>query len=53
MRRYKQLLLANKAWVAELTDENPEFFSRQTLGQRPEFLWIGRASCRERVSLSV
>ena len=46
MRRYKQLLLANKAWVAELTDENPEFFSRQTLGQRPEFLWIGCSDSR-------
>lgn len=46
MRRYKQLLLANKAWVAEHTDENPEFFSRQTLGQKPEFLWIGCSDSR-------
>lgn len=46
MRRYKQLLLANKAWAAELTDENPEFFSRQALGQKPEFLWIGCSDSR-------
>ena len=46
MRQYKQLLLANKAWAAELTDENPEFFSRQTVGQKPEFLWIGCSDSR-------
>jgi carbonic anhydrase len=46
MRRYKQLLLANKAWAAELTDENPEFFARQTVGQKPEFLWIGCSDSR-------
>lgn len=46
MRRYKQLLLANKAWAAELTDENPDFFARQAVGQRPEFLWIGCSDSR-------
>jgi carbonic anhydrase len=46
MRRYKQLLLANKAWAAELTDENPEFFARQAVGQKPEFLWIGCSDSR-------
>jgi len=46
MRRYKQLLLANKAWAAELTDENPDFFARQTVGQKPEFLWIGCSDSR-------
>lgn len=42
----KQLLLANRAWAAELTDENPAFFSRQTAGQRPQFLWIGCSDSR-------
>ncbi len=46
MRQYKQLLLANKAWAAELTDEKPDFFSRQTVGQKPEFLWIGCSDSR-------
>lgn len=46
MRQYKQLLLANKAWAAELTDENPDFFSRQTAGQKPDFLWIGCSDSR-------
>jgi carbonic anhydrase len=46
MKEYKQLLLANKAWAVELTDEDPEFFSRQTVGQRPDFLWIGCSDSR-------
>ncbi len=46
MRRYKQLLLANKAWANELTDENPKFFERQVAGQRPDFLWIGCSDSR-------
>lgn len=46
MRKYKQLLLANKAWAAELTDENPKFFERQVVGQRPDFLWIGCSDSR-------
>lgn len=46
MRQYKQLLLANKAWANELTDENPEFFKRQIAGQKPDFLWIGCSDSR-------
>ncbi len=46
MRESKQLLLANKAWAAELTDENKDFFRRQTAGQRPKFLWIGCSDSR-------
>lgn len=46
MRAYRQLLLANKAWSTELKDEHPEFFSRQVVGQQPEFLWIGCSDSR-------
>ncbi|HEX8486349.1 carbonic anhydrase [Sphingomonas sp.] len=46
MKQYKQLLLANKAWASELKEEKPDFFSRQTVGQRPEFLWIGCSDSR-------
>ncbi|MDP1026026.1 carbonic anhydrase [Sphingomonas sp. KR1UV-12] len=46
MRQHKQLLLANRAWAAELTDENADFFSRQVAGQRPQFLWIGCSDSR-------
>ena len=46
MRKYKQLLLANKAWSAELLDESPDYFTRQVAGQKPEFLWIGCSDSR-------
>ncbi len=46
MKAVKQLLLANRAWATELTDENPDYFSRQTAGQRPQFLWIGCSDSR-------
>ena len=46
MKDYKQLLLANRAWSVELTDENPDFFARQTAGQKPKFLWIGCSDSR-------
>jgi carbonic anhydrase len=46
MKNYKQLLLANRAWAVELTDEKPDFFARQVVGQKPEFLWIGCSDSR-------
>jgi carbonic anhydrase len=46
MKAYRQLLLANQAWAAELKEEQPEFFSRQVAGQQPEFLWIGCSDSR-------
>jgi carbonic anhydrase len=46
MRSYRQLLLANKAWSIELKEEHSEFFSRQTAGQKPDFLWIGCSDSR-------
>jgi carbonic anhydrase len=46
MRESQQLLLANKAWANELTDDDPDFFRRQTAGQKPEFLWIGCSDSR-------
>lgn len=46
MKAYRQLLLANKAWASELKDEHPEFFTRQVIGQQPEFLWIGCSDSR-------
>ena len=46
MKDHKQLLLANKAWAMEILDEDPEFFRRQTEGERPQFLWIGCSDSR-------
>ena len=33
MKESKQLLLANRAWATELTDEDPAFFARMAQGQ--------------------
>ena len=46
MRDSRQLLLANKAWAAELVEEDASFFSRQAAGQKPKFLWIGCSDSR-------
>lgn len=46
MMDYKQLLLANKAWSQELTDEQPDYFRRQVAGEMPSFLWIGCSDSR-------
>lgn len=46
MKKYKQLLLANEAWSIELREKKSDFFSRQTAGQKPDFLWIGCSDSR-------
>jgi carbonic anhydrase len=43
---YQQLLLQNKAWVAQKSQEDPEFFSRLAKTQTPKFLWIGCSDSR-------
>lgn len=45
MKSSKQILLANRAWSAELTDEKADFFSRGP-AERPQFLWIGCSGSR-------
>lgn len=42
----QRLLDNNKAWSAERTTEDPEFFERLVGQQAPEFLWIGCADSR-------
>ncbi|HSF44918.1 MAG TPA: carbonate dehydratase [Chitinophagaceae bacterium] len=46
MKAYERLLLENKAWAAEKVQEDPEFFSRLSKLQSPEFLWIGCSDSR-------
>jgi carbonic anhydrase len=46
METYKKLLLANKAWVKDKLDVNPEYFEKQAQHQRPEFMWIGCSDSR-------
>lgn len=46
LKEYHQLLLQNKAWVAQKQQEDSEFFSRLTNIQQPKFLWIGCSDSR-------
>ena len=46
MKTYERLLLENKAWAAEKLQDDPEFFSRLSHLQSPEFLWIGCSDSR-------
>lgn len=46
MRAYEKLLLENKAWAAEQLGKDPDFFSRLSHIQTPEFLWIGCSDSR-------
>ncbi|MBN8836824.1 MAG: carbonic anhydrase [Sphingobacteriia bacterium] len=46
MKQYEKLLLENKAWAKEQTEEDPEFFLRLSKLQKPEFLWIGCSDSR-------
>jgi carbonic anhydrase len=46
MKKYEQLLLQNRAWVEQKTQEDKDFFNRLANVQTPEFLWIGCADSR-------
>jgi carbonic anhydrase len=46
MKTYDKLLLENKAWAKEQVQIDPEFFSRLSHIQTPEFLWIGCSDSR-------
>src|SRR4051812_31580536 len=40
------LLANNRAWAAEMTRQDPEFFRRLANQQAPEYLWIGCSDSR-------
>lgn len=46
METYEKLLLENKAWASEKTNEDPEYFNRLEHIQTPDFLWIGCSDSR-------
>src|ERR1700709_2138841 len=46
MDSYQKLLLQNKTWVAQKSQEDTDFFTRHSKVQTPEFLWIGCADSR-------
>src|SRR6201991_5112563 len=41
-----KLILENKAWAAEKVADDPQYFSRLSKLQTPEFLWIGCSDSR-------
>jgi len=46
MRALKHLFDQNRAWAAEVTRQDPEFFSRLAQLQAPQYLWIGCSDSR-------
>lgn len=46
MHSYEKLLLENKAWASEKVSDDPDYFNRLALLQKPEFLWIGCSDSR-------
>ncbi len=46
MRVLSQLFTQNRAWAAEITRQDPDFFTRLSRQQTPEYLWIGCSDSR-------
>ena len=46
MKAYDKLLLENKAWAAEKVQNDPNYFTKLSGIQAPEFLWIGCSDSR-------
>ncbi|MFL5488075.1 MAG: carbonate dehydratase [Gemmatimonadaceae bacterium] len=46
MRLLSHLFDNNRAWAAEMTRRDPEFFARLTSQQSPDYLWIGCSDSR-------
>lgn len=46
MQVYNNLLEGNRQWVKEMTDKDPDFFTKLAQGQSPEVLWIGCSDSR-------
>ncbi len=46
MNTLKSLFDNNLAWATAITDEDPEFFSKLSKQQAPEYLWIGCSDSR-------
>jgi carbonic anhydrase len=42
----EELLTRNRAWAAEMTRRDPDFFTRLARQQAPEYLWIGCSDSR-------
>lgn len=46
MRTLSQLFSNNRAWAADMTRQDPQFFQRLTQQQAPQYLWIGCSDSR-------
>src|SRR5438034_261591 len=46
MRMLHQLFENNRAWAAEVSRQDPEFFRRLARQQEPGYLWIGCSDSR-------
>jgi carbonic anhydrase len=46
MRNLSHLLANNQSWAADMTRQDPEFFSRLLRQQAPGYLWIGCSDSR-------
>ena len=46
MKTLKELLDRNKSWAGGMKQVDPEFFSRLSKQQNPEYLWIGCSDSR-------
>lgn len=45
-KSYNKLLEGNKKWSEQKLKEDPDYFKTLTLGQSPEYLWIGCSDSR-------
>ncbi len=46
MRSLRQLFENNRAWAADMTRQDPDFFRRLSTQQSPHYLWIGCSDSR-------
>jgi carbonic anhydrase len=46
MRVLSELFANNRAWAADMTRQDPDFFSRLSRQQAPKYLWIGCSDSR-------
>ncbi len=46
MRILKNLFEKNKKWASKITEADPDFFTRLSKQQSPEYLWIGCSDSR-------
>jgi carbonic anhydrase len=45
-KSYNKLLENNKSWVIKNLEKDPEYFTKLSNGQSPEYLWIGCSDSR-------